>query len=151
MAVMFFYCSIAATWMLFFLCILKRPLTFRHIIIAIAGIGYSLLYETILGEYNDLYYYIDPEKSLLYIILSAVTIYPVIEIIYAIFLPDKALPALFYTALWIILMLAFEYASLYTGTLVLTGWKVIPWSIITYVVTYGWLNLLLRSLKKRGL
>jgi hypothetical protein len=48
-------------------------------------------------------------------------------------------------------MLAFEVASFYTGTVVLTGWRVIPWSIVTYAVTFGWINLLFRYMKKRGL
>jgi hypothetical protein len=119
--------------------------------IAIAAMGYSLLYETILGEYSELYYYINKENSLLYIVLSAVLLYPEIEVIYTLFLPEKAYPAIFYTGIWIILMLIFELVSFYTGTVVLTGWKVIPWSVVTYMVTFLWINLLYRTLEKRGL
>ncbi|KUO72858.1 MAG: hypothetical protein APF77_00330 [Clostridia bacterium BRH_c25] len=151
MAIAFFYGSIAAIWIVLFICAVKRPLTFKHILIAITAIGYSLLYETSLGEYARLYYYITPESSLFYIILSAVLIYPMIDVIYAMFLPEKASAAVMYTAAWIVFMLAFELASLYTKTVVLTGWRVLPWSVITYIVTFAWINLLFRYLKKRGL
>jgi hypothetical protein len=151
MAVSFFYGSIAAIWIVFLICTVRRPLSLKHLIIAIAGIGYSLLYETFLGEYSELYYYINKEHSLLYIIISAILIYPVIEVIYTLFLPEKVFSAVLYTAVWIVLMLAFELLSFYTGTVVLTGWRVIPWSIITYIVTFIWVNLLFIYLKKRGL
>lgn len=151
MAVSFFYGSIAAIWIVFFICAFKRPISFKHIMIAITSMGYSLLYETFLGEYSKLYYYINKEYSLLYIIISAVLIYPVIEVIYTLFLPEKLYPAVLYTSVWIVLMLAFELLSFYTRTVVLTGWRVIPWSIITYIFTFIWINLLFRYLKKRGL
>jgi hypothetical protein len=151
MAIAFFYGSIAAIWVVLLICAVKRPLTFKHIMIAIAAIGYSLLYETSLGEYAGLYYYINPENSLFYIIVSAVLVYPIVEVIYTIFLPEKAYPAVIYTVAWIVLMLGFELASLYTKTVVLTGWRVFPWSIVTYIVTFSWINLLFRYLKKRSL
>lgn len=151
MAIAFFYCSIVAIWVVFFICVIKRPVTFKHIMIAITAVGYSMLYETSLGEYTGLYYYIKPSDSLFYIILSAIFIYPIIEVIYAMFLPEMTYPTVIYTAVWIVLMLAFESASIYTRTLILTGWRVFPWSIITYFFTFGWINLLFRYLKKKGL
>ena len=151
MAVPFFYASIAAIWIVFLICAVKKPVTLKHLIVAITAMGYSLLYETWLGEYTGLYYYINKEHSLLYIILSAVLLYPVIEVIYTMFLPEKSYPAAVYTVVWVVLMLAFELASFYAGTIVLTGWRVIPWSLITYIVTFIWINLLFRGLKKRGL
>lgn len=151
MALTFFYGSIAAVWTTFLLCTLRKTITFKNIIIAITAMGYSLLFETILGEYNRLYYYINPSDSLFYIIVSAVLVYPVIEVIYTMFLPEKTNSAIIYTIIWIIFMLAFELLSLYTRTIVLTGWRVIPWSIITYIFTFGWINLLFRYIKKGAL
>lgn len=151
MAHKFFYISTAAIWLIFLTCAAKRRLTLKHTLIAITAMGYSLLFETILGEYIGLYYYINKENSLLYIVLSAVLLYPEIEVIYTLFLPENASAAVLYTIVWTILMLVFELASLYTGTVVLTGWKVIPWSIVTYLFTFLWINLLFRLLKKRGL
>lgn len=151
MPIAFFYGSIAVLWVIFFICTVKKPLTFKHIMVFIAAVGYSLLYETSLGEYTGLYYYINPESSLFYIIVSAVFIYPIVEVIYTMFLPEKTYPAVIYTAAWIVLMLIFELASLYTRTVVLTGWRVMPWSIVTYVFTFSWINLLFRYLKKRSL
>jgi hypothetical protein len=151
MAIAFFYGSIAVVWILFLICVQKKPITFKNIMVAIATIGYSLLFETTLGEYAGLYHYINRSNSLFYIIISAIFLYPVIEVIYTMFLPDKFNRAIIYTAIWIVLMLAFELLSLYTKTVLLTGWRVIPWSIVTYIVTFGWINLLFRYLKKRGL
>lgn len=151
MAVVFFYGSIAAVWIVFLILAVKKPLTLKHVMVAITAMGYSLLFETSLGEYLGLYYYINPEHSLFYIILSAVLLYPIIEVVYTMFLPDRAYPAILYTTVWIALMLIFELISIYTKTVVFTGWRLIPWSIITYLVTFGWINLLFRNLKERGL
>lgn len=151
MAITFFYGSIAAVWIVFLLCALKKPMTFKNIMVAIAAMGYSLLFETTFGEYAGLYHYINQSNSLFYIIVSSVLLYPVIEVIYTIFLPGKAYPAIIYTIIWIMLMLAFELLSLYTRTVVLTGWSVIPWSIVTYIFTFCWINLLYRYLLKIGL
>ena len=151
MAIAFFYGSIAAVWSVFFICAVKRPPTLKHIMIAITAMGYSLLFETTLGEYLGLYHYINPENSLFYIIVSAVFLYPIIEVLYTMFLPVKAYPAIIYTAAWLVLMLFFELISIYTKTVVLTGWRVMPWSIITYLITFTWINLLFRYLKKRDL
>ena len=151
MAIAFFYGSIAAVWIVFSLCALKKAITFKHIMVAIAAMGYSLLYETTLGEYFGLYHYINRSNSLFYIIVSAVFIYPVIEVIYTMFLPKKANSAIIYTVIWIVIMLIFELLSIYTRTVVLTGWRVVPWSIVTYIFTFGWINLLFRFLKRRAL
>ena len=151
MAVMFFYISIAAVWAALLAFSIKRPPSMGHLMVAISAIGYSLFFEAFLGEYKGLYYYIYKENSLFYILVAAVLLYPVIDVIYTFFLPERAYPAILYTTAWIACMLVFEFASLYTRTVVLTGWKVFPWSIITYIVTFAWINLLYRSLKRRGL
>lgn len=151
MSVTFFWGSVAAIWAALLLTAARRPLTFKQVVIAITAIGYSLLYEIVFGELMGLYHYITPEKSLTYIILSALLIYPIIEVIYTLFLPEKLKHVLIYTAAWTAFMLVFEVASFYAGTVVLTGWRVIPWSIVTYAVTFGWINMLFRYMKKRGL
>ncbi len=149
MALACFYGAIAVAWIIFLICILKKPITFKHIMVAIAGMGYSLLYETALGEYAGLYHYINQSDSLFYIIVSGVFLYPVIEMLYTLFLPERIKPAIAYTVIWIILLLAFEILSLYTRTIVFTGWRIVPWSVVTYIFTFVWVNLLFRYLKKK--
>lgn len=151
MALAYFYGSIVLVCIIFLICALKKIITFKHIMIYITGIGYSLLYETVLGEYSGLYHYINKSDSLFYIIISGVMLYPVIDMIYAVFLPEKVKPALIYTLIWIALLLISELLSLHTGTIVFTGWRLIPWSIVTYIFTFVWINLLFRYLKKNGL
>ncbi|HQL36058.1 MAG TPA: hypothetical protein PLG67_05620, partial [Bacillota bacterium] len=67
------------------------------------------------------------------------------------FLPERIKPAVVYTFIWIILLLAFEILSLYARTIVFTGWRIVPWSIVTYIFTFVWVNLLFRYQKKKGL
>ncbi|WP_027340042.1 hypothetical protein [Halonatronum saccharophilum] len=143
----FFYGSIIALWIIFGICIYLRGLRLAHIIIGITTVAYSLVYEVILGEYFGLYYYITPEKSNLYIVLAGILVYPLLNIIYTIFLPEKIKPVLLYTGVWIIAMLLFEWASLITKTVVLLRWMIFPWSLLTYIVTYLWVYLFYRHLK----
>ncbi|MGE5632725.1 MAG: hypothetical protein ACM3TR_16785 [Caulobacteraceae bacterium] len=147
----FFYGSIIAVWIILFVALAFRPLRLRNALVAVAGVGYSLLFDATLGEYLGLYYYIKPSASILYIILSAVALYPVIEVIFTLFLPEKTMPILIYTTVWLLLMLAHEIASLMTKTIVFTGWKVFPWSILAYITTFTWINVFYGYLKKRGL
>lgn len=145
----FFYGSIIILWIIFIICMHFKPVTLANIIIGITTIAYSLLYEILLGEYFDLYYYIRENQSILYILLAGIFVYPILNIIYTLFLPKKIKPILIYTGLWIIAMLIFEYLSLLTKTVVFTGWKIFPWSPLTYVLTYLWVYLFYRYLEKR--
>lgn len=115
-------------------------------IIGFISVAYSIVFEIIFGERLGLYYYIAPEDSTLYMLLGAVFIYTPLNIIYAVFLPENFKKILIYTAIWTAIMLLFEYASLLTRTIVLTGWKPIPWSIMTYAVMYLWIILYYRYL-----
>ncbi|PRX33581.1 hypothetical protein BX659_103108 [Orenia metallireducens] len=145
----FFYGSIIILWIIFIICMRFKPVTLANIIIGITTIAYSLLYEILLGEYFDLYYYIKNNQSILYILLAGIFVYPILNIIYTLFLPKKIKPILIYTGLWIIAMLIFEYLSLLTKTVVFTGWRMFPWSPLTYVLTYLWVYLFYRYLEKR--
>lgn len=117
-------------------------------IIGIASIAYSLVYEIIFGERLDLYYYITPRESTLFILLGALFIYTPLNIIYTVFLPEKPKKILIYTVIWTAAMVILEFASLYTRSIVLTGWKPIPWSIVTYAFTYLWIVLFYKYLQR---
>lgn len=134
MAVGFFYGSILALWIVFLIVVGKKQFKVRHLFLWISYSVYSLSYEIIFGEILGLYYYIIPEESILYILLSSLFLYPVIMILYILFLRQKKV--LWYTVGWIIFVQIFELISLYTKTIVLTGWRLIPWSPFTYIVTY---------------
>ena len=136
MNVFLFYISILIVWIVFLSIILKKPIGISVIMIGIVSATYSLVYDVTLGEYFGLYYYIDLKNSVLYMILGALFLYPVLNMIYAIFLPHNRKTIIAYTFLWIICMLFFEYITILTKTIVFTGWKPIPWSIITYILTY---------------
>lgn len=145
----FFYFFMFLTIISFLICIKIKSLSFGILITGIATVGYSLVYEIILGDRMQLYHYISPQMSTLYMVLGAIFIYPLLNMIYLLFLPKKISGIMLYTIVWIILMISIELLSLNTGTVVFTGWKLVPWSIVTYVATYGWILFLSKKMKSK--
>ncbi|NJD02180.1 MAG: hypothetical protein FIA99_06185 [Ruminiclostridium sp.] len=115
-------------------------------IIGISTVAYSTVFDIAFGVRLGLYYYITPEESTLYILLGVLFVYTPLNIVYVVFLPENLKKILIYTVIWIAAMLVFEYASILTGSIVLTGWVPMPWSIVTYAVTYTWIILFYRYL-----
>jgi len=83
--------------------------------------------------------------------MSAILLYPSLNIMYTMFLPKDKKAVLGYTIAWMAAMMIFEYFSVMFGTVVFTGWTPFPWSVVTYVVTYLWVYLTYRYLSKRDL
>ena len=137
----FFWASAAVSVLLLAAAAILKGTNLPVWIIGITSIAYSMVYEIIFGDRLGLYYYITPEESTLYILLGALLIYTPLNIVYVIFLPESRKKILFYTAIWIAAMLVFEYANVLTRSVVFTGWKPIPWSIVTYAATYTWIIL----------
>ncbi len=148
MAYLFFYVSTLVVWVLLFAVLRFKSLSRANILVGIVTALISLLYDLLLGENFKLYYYISPQYSVYYIIVSALLIYPLLNIIYTLFLPRKLKSVFLYTVGWIAAMLLFEYASVALGTIVFTGWKPIPWSIATYIFTYLWVYFLYKRSTK---
>lgn len=146
MPYIFFYVSIILVWVIFAICSYFKPVGFRSLIIGVCTIVYSLTYDILLGSYYGLYYYIEPGSSNLYIVISGVFLYPVLNILYSSFMPEKADSTAVYTLIWIGAMLVFEYLALLAKTIVFTGWRPFPWSVITYIATYLWIYVLKRYL-----
>lgn len=138
MPYMFFYASLFTIWIVFALISHTVRLNINHLLIGIATVAYSAVFDTVLGTINGLYYYVSPGESQMYIILAALLIYPFVNIIYVAFLPEKTKEAIVYTVFWIAAMLLFEYFSVITRTIVFTGWRPFPWSVIAYILTYAW-------------
>ncbi len=130
----------------------KKHIDVPLIITAISSAVFSLSFDSILGEHLGLYHYINSNVSIPYIVISGVFIYPPLNLFYLLFIPEggykKVLP---YVSVWIVVMLIYEAISIATGTVVFTGWKPVPWSIITYIAVYAWMTLLFLYLKKRSL
>lgn len=138
----FFYISAAVLWILVFICRRIRPLKPSHAIIAVTTAVISLIYDSILGEHMQLYHYISVEISVYYMVLGAIFIYPPANILYSLFLPKDNHSKAVYSIIWIAVMMVFEFASILAGTVVFTGWQPFPWSPVTYIATYLWVNLL---------
>jgi len=149
MAYTFFYISVVAVLLLFAISLCFKQIKLSNVIIGITAIAYSLVYEVSLGHILGLYYYITPGQSLKYILISAILIYAPLNVIYTLFLPEGRERILIYTSLWIAVMLFFEYLSVAMRTVVFTGWKPVPWSLVTYAVTYTWIIYFFRLLEKK--
>lgn len=145
----FFYSSLLIIWVLAILLKVLRKPALPKIIIGITTVGFSLIHDIVFGELLKLFNYINPQESLLYTLLSAVFIYPLLNIIYVTFLPENNKGVILYTSLWTAAMLVFEYFSLLTKTIVFTGWKPIPWSIVVYIATYLWIYFFYKYLLKK--
>ena len=147
-----FYVSLALILVAFLISIYIKPFTLSNLIIGITTISYSLIYEMAFSDRLKLYYYINPKDSNLYVLLSGIFIYPLLNIMFTLFLPVKIKRIVVYTLFWIIFMLLFEYINLTGKTIVFTGWKPIPWSIVTYLITYTWIiyfySYLLKKIKE---
>jgi len=141
----FFYGIIITLTALFLLILGKKQFGIRHIFLMMSYSLYNLIFELIYGEIFGLYYYIERTHSLIYIIIASVFLYPVIAVLYVSFLPGRK-KALWFTLGAIVIMLFLEMASLNTRTIVLTGWKVIPWSVIAYIVSFVFINIINNSL-----
>jgi len=126
--------------------IFKRP-DLRHYVIVVSSIAYAFAFDVIFGLWAKLYYYLDYSNNALYIALSAIFLYTALNMVYVIFLPKKKVAL--YTIVWIAAMLAFEYFTVITEIIVFTGWKPIPWSPLTYIVTYIWIYYFYRYLSRR--
>lgn len=149
MAYIFFYSSIALLLALFFIIsLIKRPKV-PNILIGLTTVGYSLISDILFGDQLKLFYYINPLASTLYMVISAVVIYPILNVLYTMFLPCRGKKALTYTIAWIAALLLFEYGSVAAKTIVFTGWKPVPWSFVTYIVAYLWIYYFYRYLTKR--
>lgn len=149
MAYLFFYISIITIDILFLIIIKIKNFNLAYLTIGFTTIGISLINDIIFGDQLHLYFYIRPGISTLYMVLAAVFLYPILNIIYLIFLPERMKLILYYSAIWILAMLIFEFSSVKAKTIVFTGWKPLPWSIVVYVFTYCWINFYYRALKNK--
>ena len=149
MPYLFFTLSIAFILIVFLACLRYRPLTIGSIFIGMASAVYSLTFDILMEDFWELYYYIDPDRSALFMIFGALFIYTPLNIIYTLFLPEGFKKIFIYTCLWTAALYMFEMASLATGSLVFTGWKPIPWSVLVYAFTYLWIIAVYKYFKRR--
>ncbi len=146
MAKTFFYCSILIFWIALFIVARIRPFKLHHLFLWLIYSLYSLCFEAFFGEVLKLYYYIAPGASILFILLGSLLLYPLTAVLYVLLFPKKMV--LWYTVGWIVLLQGLEIVSIYTRTIVLTGWRIIPWSPLTYLISFLFICLMVRALKK---
>lgn len=142
MSYFYYFLYIGISLLALFMTTRYKKLTNKLLIIGVVTIAYSLIYDNFFGTWLGLYHYLDSVNSTIYIIISSIAIYPIYNIIYVMFLPHKPISFFIYTFIWIGVMLAYEYLTVYQRIIVLTGWQPIPWSILTYIFTYIWINTL---------
>ena len=150
MAYTFFFIYLILICSALFICNSFRRIKLGHIIIGITSAAYSIAVDIIIGDNLGYYFYLDHGRSTFYIVVAGILIYPVLNIIYVLFLPERGRRFLVYTALWTIAMILFEYLTLKQRIVVFTGWKPIPWSLALYALTYLWINIFYRYLKRKN-
>ena len=143
----FFYGIMLAQWLVFLLTLGRKPFRLRHLILLTVYGLYTLTFDCVFGEVLKLYYYIHPMDSLAYILQASILKYPITTGLYVFYLPQGR-KVVWYTAGWIVFLLLLELLSFATKTIVLTGWNVVPWSIITYVVSFLFIYLVNAYLKR---
>ncbi|AGC69126.1 hypothetical protein Cst_c21600 [Thermoclostridium stercorarium subsp. stercorarium DSM 8532] len=62
MNVLFFYASIVALLVIFFITVMKKKFTVRHMVLMLGYGLYNLIFELIFGEILGLYYYIEKDR-----------------------------------------------------------------------------------------
>lgn len=147
MGEIFFFGTVIVLLVLLILIIGKKGFRFCNLFLWFFYSLYSLTYEILFSEIFHLYYYISYSQSIIYILIASFFLYPPIVLIYVMYMPRKEWRVL-YTCGWIALILVLELTSIYTKTIVLTGWRIVPWSIITYVLTYILIYLADKYLKR---
>lgn len=145
------YLSIALTWIILVISAGKKGRKTGYVIIGLVSAVYSLSFDTFFGEYTGLYHYLNTEISPVYIIITGILLYPVLNVIYSVFIPHKTSKLIVYTLLWITAMILFEQLTLITDTVVLTGWEPLPWSIVVYIATYALILTVYGVLSKKNL
>lgn len=146
MAKGFFYGSLLLFGISLLVTISFKGFKARHLFLWIGYSLYSVVFELVFSEMLHLYYYIYPSQSIFYILLASLFLYPAAAVLYVYYLPKGKV--LWYTAMWIIVMQIIEIITVYTGTLVLTGWRIIPWSPVTYILSYQVIYMVNIYLKK---
>lgn len=109
------------------------------VFIYLFGIAYGLTYEFTLGQWFGLYhYYKDPDASAYWILLMGVFSYPVYHVLYVNWAVYQRtfVNWLLYTMLCTAVLLFSEYWSVNMGVVVFTGWRIWPWSIVTYTTAF---------------
>jgi hypothetical protein len=134
---MLVYGAIVVSWVILLSLYKMKKIKLPLITVAVLylfAVAFGLTYEFTLGEVLSLYHYYDPESSAYWILLMGVFAYPIYHVLYANWLeaPIRFTRWLLYTSLWVLLMLASEYWSIANKVVVLTGWRIWPWSIVTY-------------------
>lgn len=148
MEYIFFWASAVTATLLFAIAVKWKGISLPVWIIGISSIAYSMVYEIFLSDRLGLYHYITPGESTAYVLLGAFFIYTPLNLVYILFLPESRKNILIYTIVWSAAMLALERASVLTHTVVFTGWEPMPWSIVTYAVTYAWIILFYKYLMR---
>lgn len=138
---MIVYLCMAATFLGLFLLyrfrLIRLSARFTFIVYLLA-VAFGLTFEIGLGIQLELFHYYNVKDSPYWILIMALFFYPIYHIVYiALLAPSLTVRRwLLHTVLWIGFMLVFEYVTICLDVVVLTGWAIWPWSLLTYVSVY---------------
>lgn len=127
----------------------RKP-QFTDLIIYVMTACIAVYFDIILAEFFKVYCYINREKSLFYSTIYATFVYPAINYQYIAFITKWQWSKILYVLLWTVLLTIIEIVIIRPfGIIVYTGWEIIPWSPIIYILTFGWTSIFYEMLTSR--
>ena len=87
----------------------------------------------------SLYHYVDINSTAFYSLLACLLIYPLLGFIFYKFLPSQKGNIAVSIAAWSLALTAFEIYIIKPYNIVIyTGWAILPWSLLVYIVSFSW-------------
>ena len=134
------YWAFWAVWLVIalFYMITKR---FRMVefVTFLSFLGLAEIVGNILAHQMHLYYYLDQENNIVYSMLYYIIVYPASGIVYSRLFPknETVWNLGMYSLAWIVIYIILEiFVIKRYNVIVYTGWKVIPYSLLLYVIAF---------------
>lgn len=112
-------------------------------------IAFAFVFDLIFCKQLRLYYYTNNQNLPIYTLWAALFIYPTINLVFISLLPREKKRVPVYIVLWAILLTVFELLLFPLKIVTYSGWRIIPWSSVVYLITFVWTYFYLRHLEKR--
>lgn len=151
MSTISFFCLFITMLLIDIVFILNKKLNFLDFVIILSLMSSIGILNSLLSEQFQLYYYVSKNLTHVYFVLYDIVVYPTFAILFTQFLLIKKAKVyiIIYNITWICFMTLFELLIIKPmGIIVYTGWRIIPYSPIFYMVSYPLVTLYYIKLRK---
>jgi len=99
----------------------------------------AFVFDMTFAKWLRLYYYIDINYTAFYSLLACLFIYPSLGFIFYKFLPSQKEYIAGCVVVWLVALAVFEvYIVMPYRIVIYTGWIILPWSLLVYVLSFSW-------------